>query len=167
MLSVRGCETAGSLSATPATLTPPLEQDTGLQPEERHTKLQPGLDHRYHPHTHRIPTTRRGTQPHHATHLGHQQTNTTIEGRDTSSHPAIHTRGLRPETKPTPHLPTTGTKQHRREGPPPPQTLPLDLQYPPRTWMVPPLPEAPRPPQRKMPLVSIGRRKSTTYDHGM
>jgi len=147
MHPARGCETAGLPSTTPAAPTPPLEQDMGLQPEKRHTKLQPGLDHRYRLPTHRIPTTRRGTQPHLATHSGYQRTNTTIEGRNTSSYLAIYSGGLRQETKPTPHLPITGTKQHRCEGPPPPQTLPLEPQHPPRTWLVPSLPQAPRPPQ--------------------
>jgi len=167
MRPVRGCETAESPSATPATPTPPLEQDTGLQPEKRHTKLQLGLDHIYRPPTHRILTTRRGTQPHPATYSGYQGTNTTIEGRNRSSYPATHTGGLRQETKPTPHLPTTGSKKHRHEEPPPPQTLSLDLQHPPRIRLVPSLPQAPRPPQWKIPLVSVRRCKSTTHDHGV
>jgi len=64
------------------------------------------------------------------------------------------------------HTPA-GTQQHRREGPPAPKTLPLDIQHPLRTRLVPLLPQVHRTIQRAMPMVPGRKRKPITYDHGM
>jgi len=82
-------------------------------------------------------------------------------------HPTVHAGGFRQKTKRTIHIPPAGTQQHRREGPPPPKTRPLDIQRLLRTRLVLPLPQAHRTTQREMPMVPGRKCKPTTYNDGM
>jgi len=151
MRHFRGSPPTGQTTNTPFTLITALKQTQGLQPESRDTQLRTTLDGK--PGACLTSPDRWNTQQYPPTHSGYNPADTTDKTSNTHVHATVHPGGFRQKTKPPTHLPTSGTKQYRREGPPPPKTLPLDIQRSPGTWLVPPIPQTHRATQREVPMV--------------
>jgi len=147
----RGGPPAGQTTNTPCTLITALEQTQGLQPEGRNTQLCTTVDGK--PGACLTSPDQWNTQQHPPTHSGQNSADTTGKSSNTRVHPTVQPGGFRQKTKTPTHLPTSGTKQYRHEGPPPPKTLPLDIQHSLGTWLVPPIPQVHGAAQREVPVV--------------
>jgi len=133
----RSSPSTGQTTNTPLTPVAALEQTQGLQPESRNTQLRTALDDK--PGTYLASPNRLNTQQYPLTHGGHNPADMTSKTRNTHIHSTVYPRGFRQKTELTAYLPTSGTKQYRCEGPPPPKTLPVDIQHLLGTWLVPPI----------------------------